>query len=114
VVASGPIKPSSGALTHGALYAADPQLRAVLHVHSPEIWQAAMALGMPVTDHRIAYGTPAMAAEMQRLYHEPHVRDGGMIVMGGHAEGVVSFGAGLSLAGGVLVRTLARALEVVG
>jgi hypothetical protein len=114
VVASGPIKPSSEALTHGALYAADPQLRAVLHVHSPEIWQAAMALGMPVTDHRIAYGTPAMAAEMQRLYHEPHVRDGGMIVMGGHAEGVVSFGAGLSLAGGVLVRTLARALEVVG
>ncbi|HKI51256.1 MAG TPA: class II aldolase/adducin family protein [Geothermobacteraceae bacterium] len=114
VVACGPVKPSSEALTHGALYAADPQLRAVLHVHSPEIWQAAMALGLPVTDHRIAYGTPAMAAEMQRLYHAPEVRDGGVIVMGGHAEGVVSFGAGLSVAGSVMVRTLARALAVVG
>jgi len=114
VIASGPVKPSSEALTHGALYAADPQLRAVLHAHSPDIWQAAMALGLPVTDHRIEYGTPTMAAEMQRLYHEPEVRDGGIIVMGGHAEGVVSFGAGLSVAGNVMVRTLARALAVVG
>jgi len=114
VVASGPVKPSSEALTHGALYTADPQLRAVLHAHSPDIWQAAMALGLPVTDHRVAYGTPAMAEEMQRLYHQPDVRDGGIIVMGGHAEGVVSFGAGLSVAGSIMVRTLARALAVVG
>jgi len=114
VVARGPVKPSSEALTHGALYAADPQLRAVLHAHSPDIWQAAMTLGLPVTDHRVAYGTPAMAEEMQRLYNHPDVRDGGIIVMGGHAEGVVSFGAGLSVAGSVMVRTLARALAVVG
>lgn len=113
VVACGPVRPSSEALTHGALYATDPQLRAVLHVHSPEIWQAAMALGLPVTDHRVGYGTPAMAEEMQRLYRQPEVRDGGIIVMGGHAEGVVSFGAGLSVAGSVLVKTLARALCVV-
>ena len=114
IVACGPVKPSSEALTHGALYAADPQLRAVLHAHSPDIWQAAMTLGLPVTDHRVAYGTPAMAEEMQRLYNQPDVRDGGIIVMGGHAEGVVSFGAGLSVAGSVMVRTLARALAVVG
>lgn len=114
VAAKGPIKPSSESLTHGALYAVDAQLRAVLHAHSPDIWQAAMELGLPVTDHRVAYGTPAMAEEMQRLYRQPEVRDGGVIVMGGHPDGVVSFGAGLSVAGNVMVRTLARALAVLG
>lgn len=113
VRAIGPIRPSSESLTHAALYAADHQLRAVLHAHSPEIWQAAMTLGLPVTDHRVAYGTPDMAAEMQRLYADPGIRDGGIIVMGGHADGVVSFGPGLDVAGQVMVRALARALAVI-
>jgi len=113
VSAVGSIRPSSEALTHAALYAADNQVRAVLHAHSPEIWQAAMTLGLPVTDHRIAYGTPDMAAEMQRLYENPDVRDGGLIVMGGHHDGVVSFGPGLDIAGQVMVRALARALAVI-
>jgi len=113
VVSEGPVRPSSEALTHGALYAVDHQVRAVFHVHSPEIWQAALSLGLPVTDHRVAYGTPAMATEMQRLYADPVVRNGGVIVMGGHEDGVVGFGAGLEAAGRALVRTLARALELI-
>jgi len=113
VRAVGPIRPSSEALTHGALYAVDNHLKAVLHVHSPEIWQAALLLGLPVSDHRVAYGTPAMAAEMQRLYADDHVRTGGIIVMGGHADGLVAFGAGLATAGGVLVKTYAAALQIV-
>jgi len=113
ISACGPLRPSSESLTHGALYAVDSQLRAVLHAHSPEIWQAAVTLGLPVTDHRVPYGTPQMAAEMQRLYADPVVRDGGLIVMGGHEDGVVSFGPGLDFAGQVMVRTLARALAVI-
>ena len=35
VAAEGPIRPSSEALTHGALYALDAALRCVLHVHCP-------------------------------------------------------------------------------
>lgn len=112
IVSAGPVKPSSEALTHGALYAADNQVRAVFHVHSPEIWQAALTLGLPVTDHRVPYGTPEMAAEMARLYQNPEVRDGGVIVMGGHEDGVVAFGPALDVAGQILVRTLARALAV--
>jgi len=111
--AVGPVKPSSEAMTHGALYALDNHLRTVLHAHSPEIWQAAMLLGLPVTDHRVVYGTPQMAAEMQRLYQDPQVRTGGIIVMGGHPDGVVAFGAGLATAGSILVKTLAAALQVI-
>jgi len=111
VRAVGPIRPSSEALTHGALYAVDNHLKAVLHVHSPEIWQAALLLGLPVSDHRVPYGTPEMAAEMQRLYADDHVRGGGLIVMGGHADGVVAFGAGLAVAGSLLVKTYAAALQ---
>lgn len=113
VRAVGPIRPSSEALTHGALYAVDNHLKAVLHVHSPEIWQAALQLGLPVTDHRVPYGTPEMAAEMQRLYADDHVRSGGIIVMGGHPDGLVTFGAGLAVAGGILVKTYAAALQIV-
>ncbi|TYO98579.1 ribulose-5-phosphate 4-epimerase/fuculose-1-phosphate aldolase [Geothermobacter ehrlichii] len=113
VVSEGPVRPSSEALTHGALYGADHQIRAVFHAHSPEIWQAALALGLPVTDHRVVYGTPEMAAEMRRLYADPAVRDCGVIVMGGHEDGVVSFGPGLETAGQALIRTLARAMALI-
>src|SRR5215212_6737997 len=43
LVAHGPIRPSSESLTHGAVYAFDSAIGAVLHVHSPIIWQRAAA-----------------------------------------------------------------------
>lgn len=109
VVAQGPIRPSSEALTHGALYALDPDLRCVLHVHSPLLWQQAGPLGLPTTDHAAAYGTPAMAAAVAHLYADPGVRAGGILVMGGHEDGLVAFGASPAAAGTVLLSWLARA-----
>lgn len=110
VDATGPLRPSSEALTHGALYALDAGLRCVLHVHSPLLWHQAGALGLPRTDPGAAYGTPAMAAEVARLYAEPAVRAGGILAMGGHEDGLVAFGADCEAAGMVLLRWLARAL----
>lgn len=110
VVALGPVPPSSEALTHGALYALDPDLRCVLHVHSPLLWRQTVHLELPMTDPAAAYGTPAMAAEVARLYTEPQVRGGGILAMGGHEDGLVAFGASVEAAGTVLVRWLARAL----
>ena len=37
VIARGPIKPSSEALTHGMIYQLDPTVHCVLHVHDPAI-----------------------------------------------------------------------------
>lgn len=112
VTAEGPIRPSSEALTHGALYAVDADLRCVLHVHSPELWHRVAALGLPCTDPGAAYGTPAMAAEVARLCADPAVRAGGILAMGGHEDGLVAFGASAQAAGTALVNTFARALAL--
>ena len=57
-------------------------------------------------------GTPAMAAEVARLYADPAVRAGGILAMGGHEDGLVAFGASAEAAGTVLVRAFARALAL--
>jgi hypothetical protein len=111
VSAAGPVKPSSESLTHGMLYDLDNAIRVVLHVHSPDIWQAADRLGIPVTDRATAYGTPAMAAEVQRLFSKSDVRERKIFSMGGHEDGVVTFGASAKEAGDTLLCTLKASRE---
>jgi len=112
LAAAGPVRPSSESLTHGALYALDDSLRCVLHVHSPQLWLQAIPLGLPRTDPDAAYGTPEMAAEVRRLYADPAVREGRLIAMGGHEDGLVAFGASAEEAGTALVQAMARALAL--
>ena len=106
VSAEGPIKPSSESLTHAMLYDLDDKIRVVLHVHSPDIWLAADRLGIPVTDAAVPYGTPKMAEEVRRLFNETDVREKKIFSMGGHEDGVVSFGTTAEEAGDILLRTL--------
>ena len=110
VIAQGPARPSSESLTHGVVYDLDASIRVVLHVHSPEIWQQAAELQLPVTDAGAAYGTPAMAAEVRRLYQASGTARAGIFSMGGHLDGIVSFGASTGEAGSVLLQALAAAL----
>jgi ribulose-5-phosphate 4-epimerase/fuculose-1-phosphate aldolase len=109
VHAFGPVQPSSESLTHGAVYALDPEIRVVLHAHSPEIWQQAAALGLPFTDPDVAYGTPEMAAEVARLYEMSNLAELRIFVMSGHEDGIVAFGNSAAEAGQVLMATLAAA-----
>jgi ribulose-5-phosphate 4-epimerase/fuculose-1-phosphate aldolase len=111
VVAAGAVKPSSESLTHGMLYDLDEQIRVVLHVHSPDIWRAADRLGIPATDADTAYGTPEMAAEVQRLFSQTDVRERKIFSMGGHEDGVVAFGASAEEAGNTLLRALKASRE---
>lgn len=106
VSAAGPVKPSSESLTHGMIYDLDNAIRVVLHVHSPDIWLAAINLGIPVTNSSVPYGTPKMAAEVQRLFNETDVQEQKIFAMGGHADGIVAFGTTAEEAGGILLRTL--------
>lgn len=114
VVAEGPIRPSSEALTHGSLYGVDASLRFVMHVHSPEIWRHAIALGIPLTDPAVPYGTPEMAAEVRRLLSDAAVREGRIFAMGGHEDGLVAFGRTAGEAGSLLVGLLAGAFQLSG
>jgi ribulose-5-phosphate 4-epimerase/fuculose-1-phosphate aldolase len=107
--AEGATKPSSEALTHGQIYDLDPGAGCVIHVHSPEIWEAADELELLQTGLEIAYGTPAMAEAVAALYTESNLTKIRLFSMAGHEDGIVCYGSTPEEAGLRLVSTLARA-----
>jgi len=114
VVAEGPVKPSSEALTHAAVYASNQRIRYVLHVHSHEIWSQTQQLKIPATPREVAYGTPQMAAAVGRLLCSKEMAERPIFSMSGHEDGIVSFGRTLDEAGQILIRYLALALAAAG
>ena len=102
VSARGPIRPSSESLTHAALYQVDPKINAVIHVHNLDMWKKLMEK-VPTSSAEATYGTPEMAKEMMRLYKDTDLRDRKILVMGGHEEGIISFGRNLDEAGKILL-----------
>ena len=91
---TGPVEASSEALTHAALYDLDDSIGAVVHVHDEALWHQ-LAATFPVTGAAVAYGTPAMAREFERLYRHGDFAAGRVAVMGGHEAGIVAIGASL-------------------
>ena len=111
LVAEGPVAPSSEALTHGMVYALDEHIRVVMHVHSPDIWKHADELGIAATSRRATYGTPEMAAEVRQLL-QTGAAHGHILVMGGHEDGVISFGETTDEAGRALCDWLLKAFKL--
>jgi len=111
IVASGRVKPSSEALTHGLLYQTSPVVNVVFHVHCPQIWNHARELSIPSTANEATYGTPQMALEISRLMLQRATVESGIIIMGGHLDGVIAFGQTADEAGNTLVDTFAQALR---
>lgn len=101
VTCIGPLKASSESLTHAAIYECDRSIGAVVHVHSLEAWERLVGR-IPTTREEVAYGTPAMARELRRLYHESELSSSRVAAMAGHPEGIIGFGA-----------TIAEALDAV-
>ncbi len=88
---SGPIQASSEAMTHGAIYALGEGIGAVVHAHHRELWTALRG-HLPTTDPEVAFGTPQMAMELDRLYRMGGLRESGVAVLAGHDDGLISFG----------------------
>lgn len=109
IVARGPVKPSSEALTHATLYGLHRDIGFVFHGHGPSIWTARDRLGLPATATDVPYGTPAMARAVARLFKDTAVADTRVFAMAGHEDGIVSFGRTADQAG----RALLDALEAV-
>ncbi len=107
----GPISASSEAMTHASVYDCVPEARFVLHVHAPLLWQKAYALGIPCTDSKVPYGTPEMVQEVQRLFVETSVKEQCIFSMGGHEDGIITFGQTGAGAAETLLRHV-RAAEV--
>lgn len=111
LVSYGSVRPSSESLTHATIYDQGPHLQCVLHVHSPAIWRAQEALGLPATPNDVAYGTPEMADATAALFRHGRVWDVGVFTMRGHEDGVVAFGNSVEEAGTRLFATLADARQ---
>ncbi len=92
VVAEGPIEASSESMTHGIIYDLDDSIRFIFHTHSPKIWRCAEIFKMPTTREDVEYGTPEMAEEVERLFKNTDVRYKNILSMGGHEDGIISFG----------------------
>lgn len=105
----GPVKASSEAMTHAAIYALDDRVRAVVHVHSKPLWDRFLDV-LPTTDARVPYGTPDMARELARLFAATDFDDTSVAVMAGHDEGLISFGPSLEAAAKRML-SLARPAE---
>ncbi len=100
VTCVGPVEASSEALTHLALYALGPAVGAVMHVHDAALWRGLRDVA-PTTDAGVAYGTPAMAREIERLARQhPEAR---VLVMAGHPDGIIAYGADCQEAGTALL-----------
>lgn len=95
VACEGRVQASSESLTHAAVYELDAAIGAVIHVHHRELWLRAHHQ-LPTTAAAIPYGTPAMAREMQRLFKETNLKEVCALVMAGHEEGFITFGATLA------------------
>ena len=108
----GVTQPSSESMTHGAIYDLGPHIRYVLHAHSPVLWRNAERLRLPTTAPSVAYGTPEMAREVQRLYRGTVLPERQILSLGGHEDGIVVFGRSVEEAGAVLVTWMARAYQL--
>ncbi|MDA8019047.1 MAG: class II aldolase/adducin family protein [Thermoanaerobaculia bacterium] len=108
-VASGPVPPSSESLTHAVIYEIAEHVQCVVHVHSPEIWQATGELNLPCTGPDIDYGTVEMVQQVRGLF-QAGLAEVGVFTMTGHEDGVVAFGTDAADACGRLLTVLSRSV----
>lgn len=102
VVCQGAIAASSETLTHAAIYVAQPNVNAVIHVHHQKLWQELLNR-VPTTDPGCAYGTPEMARSIVSLCQQPQTKQQKIVIMSGHESGILTFGRDLTEANEILL-----------
>jgi len=106
----GKTKASSESLTHAAIYESNGNIRSVIHVHSFCIWKNFLKK-MPSTGEKILFGTPEMAIGIKNLLKSKDNTRKGMVVMGGHEEGILTFGKDLDEAGDRILKYYYQSLN---
>jgi hypothetical protein len=87
----GLIKASAESMSHSAIYLANNEVGAVVHIHDLNIWEKYLDK-LTTTSKEVEYGTPEMAFEISRIMTLPETLNNRIFVMGGHREGIISFG----------------------
>ena len=83
-------KPSSEALSHAMIYHINPEINAVIHIHSKALWEFMKENNSLFTTAE--YGTVEMAEEIASLYKNSNPFENSIFVMKGHEDGVIAFG----------------------
>jgi ribulose-5-phosphate 4-epimerase/fuculose-1-phosphate aldolase len=105
-------KPSSESLTHASIYAQNPDIQAIIHAHSPEIWKHTSALKLPHTSANIPYGTVEMAVAVEQLFKSGNLEKSSLFTMLGHEDGVIAFGSNMQETALELINHLSRAISI--
>lgn len=94
----GKIMASAESLTHAAVYEARPEIMAVIHIHNADLWERNKGV-MPTSSYTAEYGTPEIALAVKNLCLNDGISGNGVIIMGGHKDGIIAFGNDLDSAG---------------
>lgn len=84
---SGLTKASSESLSHAIIYETLANVNAVIHTHNLKMWEQNLNK-LPTTHKNVSFGTPEMALEIKKQLKS----DKGIIIMGGHEEGILCYG----------------------
>jgi ribulose-5-phosphate 4-epimerase/fuculose-1-phosphate aldolase len=97
IVSYGLIQASSESMTHGAVYRACRNVNCVIHIHSKKIFDGMLRDNYPFTPKTIAFGTPEIALAIRKCVKRTG-SDEGKIVLAGHDEGIIAYGANIEMA----------------
>lgn len=89
----GQIAASSESLSHAALYSVNNSIQCVIHIHNRSLWNKYINQ-LPTTSDTALYGTPKMAIALQECALQMK-NNFGVIIMGGHEDGIIAFGKNL-------------------
>jgi L-ribulose-5-phosphate 4-epimerase len=103
----GPVEASSEALTHAAVYQGNKLVNVVIHGHHRQLWQALWNTNYPGTAQNIEYGTRAMALAVESIAQDFNSY---VLIMKGHADGILAWGPSFSEALGPLDSVMAQYL----
>ena len=90
VISQGKHQPSSEALSHAMIYQINPEINAVIHIHSKALWGFMKKNNTLFTTAE--YGTAQMVEEIALLYKDKDPFEESVFVMKGHEDGVIAFG----------------------
>jgi L-ribulose-5-phosphate 4-epimerase len=93
---------SSESMSHAVIYETCSLVNGVIHLHSKILW-GQLINRIPTTLSTVTYGTPEMAYEIKRVIRENDLISAGLIVMGGHEEGIIAYGKDLDEAGKLIL-----------
>ncbi|MCF8297175.1 MAG: class II aldolase/adducin family protein [Saprospiraceae bacterium] len=98
----GSVIASSESLSHAIIYETLAEINSIIHIHHFEVWKKSLNK-FPTTNINAEYGTPEIANEIKSLLQDEEIAKQRIIIMGGHEEGIISFGKDMKEAMGALL-----------